>query len=109
MVGTAKARELYFTSALIDAENALKLGVVNRVISDEDLEAETYDLAKQMASGPQIALGYMKRNLNAAETGALSDVFDLEAWHHTRCGMTEDHKEATRAFVEKRNPVFHGR
>ena len=109
LVGTAKARELYFTSALIDAESALTLGIVNRVISDEDLESETYDLAKQMASGPRIALGYMKKNLNAAETGALSDVFDLEAWHHTRCGMTEDHKEATRAFVEKRNPVFRGR
>ena len=108
LVGTAKARELYFTSALIDAEKAFQLGIVNHVISDEALEAETYDLAKQMASGPQIALGYMKKNLNAAETGALSDVFDLEAWHHTRCGMTEDHKEATRAFVEKRNPVFHG-
>ena len=64
------------------------------------------ELARQMASGPQIALSYMKKNLNAAETGTLSDVFDLEAWHHTRCGMTEDHKEATKAFVEKRTPIF---
>jgi 2-(1,2-epoxy-1,2-dihydrophenyl)acetyl-CoA isomerase len=109
LVGTAKARELYFTSALIDAEGALKLGMVNRIVSDGDLEAETHELAKQMAGGPQIALGYMKKNLNAAETGTLAEIFDLEAWHHTRCGMTEDHKEAVRAFVEKRNPVFHGR
>jgi 2-(1,2-epoxy-1,2-dihydrophenyl)acetyl-CoA isomerase len=51
----------------------------------------------------------MKRNMNAAETGTLKDVFDLEAWHHTRCGLTEDHREAARAFVEKRQPVFRGR
>ncbi|MBI3108939.1 MAG: enoyl-CoA hydratase, partial [Candidatus Rokubacteria bacterium] len=45
----------------------------------------------------------------AAETGTLKDMLDLEAWHHTRCGMTEDHKEAVRAFVEKREAVFKGR
>ncbi len=109
LVGTAKARELYFTSTLLDAPSALELGIVNRIVSDEDLKAETHKLAKQMANGPQIALRYMKKNLNAAETGTLADVLDLEAWHHTRCGMTDDHKEATRAFVEKRTPVFHGR
>ena len=108
LVGTAKARELYFTSTLLDAPSALELGIVNRITSDEDLKTVTHELAKQMANGPQIALRYMKKNLNAAETGTLADVLDLEAWHHTRCGMTDDHKEATRAFVEKRTPVFHG-
>ena len=85
------------------------MGIVNRVVPDQQLQTEVTDLSQQMANGPQIALSYMKKNLNAAETGTLSDVFDLEAWHHTRCGMTEDHKEATRAFVEKRAPVFHNR
>jgi 2-(1,2-epoxy-1,2-dihydrophenyl)acetyl-CoA isomerase len=51
----------------------------------------------------------MKRNFNAAETAGLAQMLDLEAWHHTRCGMTEDHREAARAFVEKREPVFRGR
>ncbi len=51
----------------------------------------------------------MKRNLNAAESGTLKDLFDLEALHHTRTGFTEDHREAARAFVEKREPVFKGR
>jgi 2-(1,2-epoxy-1,2-dihydrophenyl)acetyl-CoA isomerase len=51
----------------------------------------------------------MKRNLNAAESGTLKDQLDLEAWNHTRCGETADHKEAARAFVEKREPVFKGR
>jgi 2-(1,2-epoxy-1,2-dihydrophenyl)acetyl-CoA isomerase len=51
----------------------------------------------------------MKRNFNAAERGTLKDSLDLEAWHHTRCGFTEDHREAAKAFVEKREPVFKGR
>jgi 2-(1,2-epoxy-1,2-dihydrophenyl)acetyl-CoA isomerase len=51
----------------------------------------------------------MKRNLNAAESGSLRELLDLEAWHHTRTGQTDDHREATKAFVEKREPVFRGR
>jgi 2-(1,2-epoxy-1,2-dihydrophenyl)acetyl-CoA isomerase len=51
----------------------------------------------------------MKRNLNAAEHATLAEVLDLEAWHQSRCGLTEDHREAARAFVEKREPVFRGR
>jgi 2-(1,2-epoxy-1,2-dihydrophenyl)acetyl-CoA isomerase len=51
----------------------------------------------------------MERNLNAAERGTLAELLDLEAWGQIRCGMTEDHREAARAFVEKREPVFRGR
>ncbi len=109
LVGTARARELYFTADLLDAHQALGLGLVNRVVPDARLEEEALELAGRLARGPRIALRYMKRNLNAAETGALEDVFDLEAWHHSRCGMTEDHREAARAFVAKREPVFRGR
>jgi 2-(1,2-epoxy-1,2-dihydrophenyl)acetyl-CoA isomerase len=109
LVGTAKARELYYTADLLDAQQALALGLVNRVVPDGRLEEETLALAARLAKGPAIAYRYMKRNLNAAESGALKDLLDLEAWHHTRCGMTEDHREATRAFVEKREPTFRGR
>ena len=109
LVGTAKARELYYTAELLDAKRALELGMVNRVVADASLEDETMALAHKIAGGPRIALGYMKRNMNAAESGTLKDSLDLEAWHHTRCGMTEDHREAARAFVEKREPVFRGR
>jgi 2-(1,2-epoxy-1,2-dihydrophenyl)acetyl-CoA isomerase len=56
-----------------------------------------------------VALRYMKRNMNAAETASLKDCLDLEAWHHTRTGFTEDHREAAQAFVDKREPVFRGR
>ena len=109
LVGTARARELYFTADLVDAARAEAIGLVNRVVPDARLEEETQALAARLARGPRIALRYMKRNLNAAEHAALGDVFDLEAWHHTRTGLTEDHREATRAFVDKREPVFRGR
>jgi 2-(1,2-epoxy-1,2-dihydrophenyl)acetyl-CoA isomerase len=109
LVGTAKARELYYTADLVDAAQALALGLVNRVVPDVRLEGETMRLASQIAGGPRVAHRYMKRNLNAAETGTLKELLDLEAWHHTRTGMTEDHREAARAFVEKREPVFRGR
>jgi 2-(1,2-epoxy-1,2-dihydrophenyl)acetyl-CoA isomerase len=109
LVGTAKARELYYTAALLDAKEALALGLVNRVVPDADLEKETMALAARIAAGPRVALRYMKRNMNAAEAGTLKELLDLEAWHHTRCGMTEDHREAARAFVDKREPVFKGR
>jgi 2-(1,2-epoxy-1,2-dihydrophenyl)acetyl-CoA isomerase len=109
LVGTAKARELYYTAEIVDAQQALGLGLVNRVVPDARLEAETMALAQRIAGGPRVALRYMKRNMNAAETGTLKDLLDLEAWHHTRTGMTEDHREAAQAFVDKREPTFKGR
>jgi len=109
LVGTAKARELYYTAPVLEAAEAGRIGLVNRVVPPEDLIAETRALARRLADGPPIALGYMKRNLNAAESCTLEEALDLEAWAHARTGMTEDHKEAARAFAEKRRPVFHGR
>jgi len=109
LVGTAKARELYYTAEVLGAEQALALGLVNRVVADARLEDETMALAAKIAAGPRVALRYMKRNMNAAESGTLKEVLDLEAWHHTRTGETEDHREAARAFVAKREPTFRGR
>jgi 2-(1,2-epoxy-1,2-dihydrophenyl)acetyl-CoA isomerase len=109
LVGTGKARELYYTAELVDAERALGLGMVNRVVPDARLEEETMALARALANGPRVALRYMKRNMNAAEHDTLAEHLDLEAWHHTRTGMTEDHREAAKAFVAKREPVFRGR
>jgi 2-(1,2-epoxy-1,2-dihydrophenyl)acetyl-CoA isomerase len=107
-VGGAKARELYFTGRKIEAEEALQLGMVNHLVDDDQLEAKTMELATQIARGPTVALQYMKQNLNAADTGSLEQVFDMEAMAMTRTMMTEDHKEAARAFVEKRAPNFQG-
>lgn len=109
LVGTAKARELYFTSPILGVEEARALGLVSRIVPDAELEAATRELASSLASGPRLALGYMKQNLNLAERASLSDVMDTEALHHVRCTETEDHREAAAAFVEKRPPVFRGR
>jgi 2-(1,2-epoxy-1,2-dihydrophenyl)acetyl-CoA isomerase len=110
LVGTAKARELYLLSDRIDAKEAERLGLVNKVVPDAALEAETRALAQRLASGATVAYRYMKENLNRALTGAsLEECLDLEATHHVHTGLTEDHRDAAKAFVEKREPVFKGR
>ncbi|MBL4766146.1 MAG: enoyl-CoA hydratase/isomerase family protein [Rhodobacteraceae bacterium] len=109
LVGSAKAREMYFLSETVDAEQARALNLVTKVVSDASLEAETTEIATRLANGPAITLGYMKQNINAAESGSLAEVFDLEAAHHAATSLTEDHREAARAFVEKRPPVYKGR
>ena len=109
LVGPARAKELYFLSERLDAQAALALGMANLVVADAELESRTEEVAKRLAAGPRIAYRYMKRNLNAAESLDLAQVMDLEAWHHTRCGMTADHLEGARAFVEKRAARFEGR
>jgi len=108
IVGTAKARELYLTSPIVAARDALAIGLVHRVVADDALEAETHALARSLADGPRIALGYMKQNLNFAESATLAMVMDAEALRHTRCATTADHREAAAAFVAKRKPVFTG-
>jgi 2-(1,2-epoxy-1,2-dihydrophenyl)acetyl-CoA isomerase len=109
LVGTGKARELYYTAEPIEAEQALALGIVNRVVADDELAEATSTLARKLAQGPRIALALMKQHLNAAESSTLAALLDLEATHQIETGRTQDHKEAARAFVEKRPPVFVGR
>jgi 2-(1,2-epoxy-1,2-dihydrophenyl)acetyl-CoA isomerase len=109
LVGTAKARELMFLSDKIDATEALRIGLVNRVVPDGELEAQTMAIARQIASGPRIANRYIKQNLNAAEEGRLEQVFDMEATNLTRTRLTQDHAEAAQAFIQKRTPVFTGK
>ena len=110
LVGTAKARELYFLSERVSAAEALHLGLTNWVCDAEELTTKTREIALRLAQGPTVAYRYMKENFNRAiSSGDVFDCLDLEATHHIHCGQTEDHRNATRAFVEKREPVFHGR
>ncbi len=109
LVGTSKARELYYLSERVSADEALRLGLANWVCAPEELAAKTREIALRLASGPTIAYRYMKENLNRAIAGEADDCLDLEVTHHVHCGQTEDHREATKAFVAKREPVFTGR
>ena len=108
-VGSPIARELLFTSDRIDAARAERIGLFNRVVADERLQAEAFELARTMAAGPAVALRHMKDNLDEA----LRIDFDTALQHEARrivdASATEDHREAVRAFVEKRKPVFVGR
>lgn len=109
LVGSAKAREMYYLSDRVSAEEALRLGLTNWVCEPDVLQAETMEIASRLAAGPVIAYRYMKENLNRAMAGEVEDCLDLEATHHVHCGLTEDHREAVKAFVDKRDPVFNGR
>jgi 2-(1,2-epoxy-1,2-dihydrophenyl)acetyl-CoA isomerase len=108
MLGSAKARELYLMSPVLTAQEALALGMVTKVVPDAEVEAAAHELAMSLAQGPTVTLGYIKTNINNAEHLSLEACFDAEAMHHSRSGDTADHKEAAKAFVEKRKPAFVG-
>ena len=109
LVGSSKAKELYYFSERLSAEDAQRLGIINAIFPPADFEREVMDRARRLAQGPSIAFRYMKENLNRAVSGELGDCMDLEVTHHVHTGLTEDHREAARAFVDKREPRFHGR
>jgi 2-(1,2-epoxy-1,2-dihydrophenyl)acetyl-CoA isomerase len=108
LVGSAKARELYYFSDRLSAADAVGLGIVNAVFPAADFDAEVRQRARRLADGPRLAYRYMKENLNRAVSGELGECMDLEVTHHVRTGLTDDHREAAKAFVERREPRFTG-
>jgi enoyl-CoA hydratase/carnithine racemase len=108
-VGSARARELMFTAERIDAERCERIGLVNRVVPDNKLQEEAFALARSLAEGPRVALRNMKDNLDDALRVDYPTALDREAERLVQTSRTEDHREAVRAFVEKRKPAFVGR
>jgi enoyl-CoA hydratase/carnithine racemase len=109
LVGTAKARELFYTAARVTAADCLALGIVNRVVPDDRLHDEAASLARELASGPTVAFRHMKQNLDRALREELPACLAAEAAGTVASAQTEDHREAVRAFIEKRRPLFSGR
>ncbi|HYM16463.1 MAG TPA: enoyl-CoA hydratase [Dehalococcoidia bacterium] len=108
LVGNGKARELYFSGEVLDAEEAYRIGMVNRVVAHDELAAETLAFAARLAAGPTLAYGRMKENLNRAESCDMLTALDAEALNMQLSSTTNDHREAAKAFVEKRQPSFTG-
>ena len=109
LVGTAKARELFFTGERVGAAECERIGIANVVVADSELEKESLALAARIASGPPQALRWMKDTLNRAQREDLPSILDLEADRMVLSAQTEDYLEAVKAFQEKRAPVFKGR
>ncbi len=109
LVGTAKAREMYFMSTVLTGAEAEAQGIVNKAVSADSYDAEVEKMVSAVASRPTIALGFMKKNLNKALHEDLNNVLDWEAVHMITNFETEDHKGAAKAFVNKEKPVFKGR
>jgi 2-(1,2-epoxy-1,2-dihydrophenyl)acetyl-CoA isomerase len=108
LVGSGKARELFLLGARIDATEAERIGLVNRVVPDQDLMAVAREVAEQTASAAPLALAGLKANLNDAEHLGLDDLMRQEAIRFTRNRSTRDSVEAVQAFLEKRTPTFDG-
>jgi 2-(1,2-epoxy-1,2-dihydrophenyl)acetyl-CoA isomerase len=109
LVGPSKAKQLYFFSDKLDAAEGLRIGLLDRVVPDAQLEQETQALALRLAKGPPVAYRLIKQNINAALTQRLEDVSALESRNMIRSLQTEDSKEAIKAFLEKREAKFNGR
>jgi len=109
VVGLGRAMEMSMLGDTVDAGEAQRIGLVNRVVPDEELEEETAALAGRLAAMPTRALGEIKRSLYASFEGDLASVLEAEAAGQAACGYTRDHAEGLAAFFEKREPTFTGR
>ncbi len=109
LIGLHRAKELALLAEIISAEEAERIGLVNRVVPDAELDALVDDWAGRLAAGPPLALAMSKRMLNQAFAGGLAEALDAEGMAQTVNAATEDTKEALRAFFHKREPKFSGR
>lgn len=109
LVGLGKALEMAFLGDEVGAEEALQLGLVNRVVPADQLESATHELALRLAKGPTKAIGLAKRAMNRALHMDLEQILDYEVHAQEAAGASDDHKEGIAAFLEKRTPEFRGR
>src|SRR5262245_30819827 len=109
LVGPAKAAELFYTGDMIDAREAFRLGLLNRVVPGAQLAAETQAYAAKLAAGPGLAIRAVKRTLFASENQKLAAALEHEVQEQMLCYLSEDCSEGIRAFFEKRPPQFRGK
>ena len=109
LVGTAKALELFWTGEIIDAAEAERLGIVNKVLPDDHLMTHVRDIAAKIARGPQLSIRFIKRAVYQGARIDLRTSLDLISSHYAVVSSSADHKEAVAAYLEKRKPSFTGK
>jgi enoyl-CoA hydratase len=109
IVGPKRAKQLFFTGETIDAGEAYRFGLVNKVVKHEELLSETGKLVDRILEHAPIAVGYFKQLVNFSSYGRLGEGDKLEQELFARCFETDDKVEGMTAFLEKRKPVFRGR
>jgi 2-(1,2-epoxy-1,2-dihydrophenyl)acetyl-CoA isomerase len=109
LIGHGRAMEMMLLAQPVGAEEALRVGMVNQVVPDEELLSTAHLLAAKLAAGPTTAYAKIKEALAVAADGTLEDALEAERRTQADCGATEDHREAVDAFVHKRAPKFIGR
>jgi enoyl-CoA hydratase/carnithine racemase len=109
LAGISKALELLLTGDIINPEEALALGIVNRVVPHDHLMEEALNLAEKIAEKPPLAVRMIKRAVYQAQTGSLRSHLDYISSQLALLTETEDHMEAAKAFIEKRKPLFTGK
>ena len=109
LIGAAKAKELLFTGEFVDAQEACRIGLVNRVVPVDRLMEEATTLARKLADYPPLSVKFMKRAVNTGMQLDLASALDYESHIAAMLGTSEDRIEGFKAFVEKRKPVFKGR
>ncbi len=109
MVTSNIACELFFLGDTIDADEAFRLGLINRVVAPEELEAETQRLAVRLRLGPAVSIAAAKHAVYASEHDSLEKMLQYEVEAQLRCFDSEDGREGVMAFLEKRPPRFTGR
>ena len=108
-MGSPIAREMMFTSDRVDSDRAERIGLFNRVVPDEALQEQAFAMVRALAHGPAVALRHMKDNLDEAAFIDFDTALQHEAHRLVDSSRTDDHREAVRAFIEKRKPHFTGR
>ncbi len=109
LVGHGAAAEMLMTGDSIDAAEAHRIGMVNRVVPRDELDSATVEIAGRLASGPPLGLKFTKKALQTSPDRDWQAQFDYEHFAQVACLLTEDYQEGRRAFLEKREPVFQGR
>jgi len=109
LIGLAKAKELFFSGDSVDAQTALDLGMINKVVDDEQLMDEALAYARKLAQMPTRSIGMIKRLLNRSFDSDLLTQIDFEAAYQGLATSTEDMREGWASFFEKREPHFQGK